>query len=261
MGCLGELLLFLCLFHAIRWLWRTLVAPLLGVETASTSSHARRTKASHAYIALLMPLLAKIAKSDGRVSEAEISGVERIFVRLKLTADERRFAQEAFLAAKDSTTTFDAYAVAFAQRFHDFEVRLITLQFMIQVANADATVTAAERDLLLRAAQLFNIPPFLIAQLFAGIGGGAGYGYSSSSSGRERYRASTRPTTSRSDDLQLLGLNAGATDDEIKRAYRQKVKELHPDRLHAQGLPESMIQQATERMAAINAAYERLKKR
>ena len=56
----------------------------------------------------------------------------------------------------------------------------------------------------------------------------------------------------------MLGLGPGASDDDIRRAYRRKVKELHPDRLQAQGLPEAMLKQATARMAAINAAYSRL---
>ena len=71
----------------------------------------------------------------------------------------------------------------------------------------------------------------------------------------------TQSAPSRAQDLALLGLPATATDDDIKRAYRRKVKELHPDRLQAQGLPEAMLRQASERMAAINAAYARLIKR
>jgi DnaJ like chaperone protein len=60
--------------------------------------------------------------------------------------------------------------------------------------------------------------------------------------------------------LALLGLSSNASQETIKKAYRQKVKELHPDRLQAQGLPEAMLQEATNRMAAINAAYDRLTK-
>ena len=55
------------------------------------------------------------------------------------------------------------------------------------------------------------------------------------------------------DPYSVLGLDASATDDELKRAYRAKVRAYHPDtqgtflRAHAQ-----------EVLKVINAAYERI---
>jgi len=62
-----------------------------------------------------------------------------------------------------------------------------------------------------------------------------------------------------SDPYELLGIPTNATGDAIREAYRQRCRENHPDRLQALGLPKEYIDLATQRMAAINAAYDQLR--
>jgi DnaJ-domain-containing protein 1 len=62
-----------------------------------------------------------------------------------------------------------------------------------------------------------------------------------------------------SDPYELLGIPTNATGDTIREAYRQRCRENHPDRLQALGLPKEYIDLATQRMAAINAAYDQLR--
>lgn len=264
MGCLWNLLVFLWLFWLVRTAWRQLILPLFGASPPprpQPNSETNGPRAARArYLSLLMPLLAKIAKADGRVSEREISGVERIFRELNLSDNERRQAQRLFSESKDSLFQFEDAAHAFARGCTDFELRVLTFQFMARVACADGTPPLRARQMLVRAAQVFGLPRALAERILLNLSGQRFWDSAQNGANDYRQTPPRRPMPSRSEDLALLGLGHDASAEDIKRAYRQKVKALHPDRLQAQGLPESMLRQATERMAAINAAYDRLTK-
>jgi len=57
------------------------------------------------------------------------------------------------------------------------------------------------------------------------------------------------------DALEILGLRASATKDEIASAYRKLVKLYHPDRLRGLGVSPKKIEFAAERLSEINSAY------
>ena len=61
------------------------------------------------------------------------------------------------------------------------------------------------------------------------------------------------------DAYAALGVSPEASEAEIRRAYRKMMRENHPDRFAAQGLPESMREIAEERARKINAAYDLIK--
>jgi DnaJ like chaperone protein len=60
------------------------------------------------------------------------------------------------------------------------------------------------------------------------------------------------------DPYLILGLDRSAQADEIKRRYRELVRAYHPDRHIAAGVPEEMIEIATERLQKVNEAYDRI---
>jgi DnaJ like chaperone protein len=51
------------------------------------------------------------------------------------------------------------------------------------------------------------------------------------------------------------------TDDELVKAYRRQLSRHHPDKLKANGLPESMIEHAKQRTQQIIEAYELIRER
>lgn len=58
----------------------------------------------------------------------------------------------------------------------------------------------------------------------------------------------------------ILGIAEGAADDEVKRAYHSRVREVHPDKWSGAGLPEEAIAAVNKRMARVNDAYHRILK-
>jgi DnaJ-domain-containing protein 1 len=84
---------------------------------------------------------------------------------------------------------------------------------------------------------------------------------SSRQSGSERRRsAQSRTTDPLAEAYATLGCAPTASDDEIKKAYREKAKKLHPDEMMAQGLPPELVEKANDEMARVNAAYDLIRK-
>jgi len=59
---------------------------------------------------------------------------------------------------------------------------------------------------------------------------------------------------------RVLGVEAEATDAEVKKAYRKLMSQHHPDKLVSKGLPEEMVTMAKEKSQEIQAAYEQVRR-
>jgi DnaJ like chaperone protein len=72
-------------------------------------------------------------------------------------------------------------------------------------------------------------------------------------------RVRSRHTGPAADDpWAVLGVVAGADALTLRRAYHALVKQYHPDRHLAEGVPAEFIRVSETRMAVINAAYARV---
>ena len=193
-------------------------------------------------------MLAKLAKADGRVTADEIESVEAAFAQLRFTDEARCVAIGVFRKAKDDPYTIYEYAREFAKVVQAVEVRELMYELLWDVACADGRLTEEELNILKAITSDLNIR----AQWFEVM--------ASERYQRARQSAAKMP---RKDELAeayaVLGVAATATDEEVKKAYRAKAKQYHPDVLRANGLPEGMIEKATALMAKVNAAWAKIK--
>ena len=59
---------------------------------------------------------------------------------------------------------------------------------------------------------------------------------------------------------RVLGVSSEISNDELKAAYRRLMIENHPDKAIARGMPEEFIKIATDKIAAINEAYDEIRR-
>jgi len=62
------------------------------------------------------------------------------------------------------------------------------------------------------------------------------------------------------DPYQVLGVSRQAANDDIRAAWKQLMRDNHPDSLAARGVPPEFVQAATSKVARINAAWDRVKR-
>ena len=62
------------------------------------------------------------------------------------------------------------------------------------------------------------------------------------------------------DPFTILGASPDMPYDDIRKIWRQLVRDTHPDAMIARGLPEEAVKLAEKRMVAINKAWEDIQK-
>lgn len=178
-------------------------------------------------------LSAKMAKADGTVSREEVDVFKRAF---QVPDSEVKNVGRIFDQAKQDSAGFEPYARQLAGLFRaEPAVLEQLLDILFHIALADHVMHEKERAFLEEVAQIFGFSKHEFDAI------------------RERYMGPDE-----SDPYVILGVERTAVKAEIKSSYRTLIKEHHPDRLMAQGMPEEFIKVATEKLAIINLAYDQI---
>jgi len=234
-----------------------LVGGLIGFVIDSLRHSVRRRPAppADAFIGPLFALLGAVAKADGRVSEAEIAIAERMMAQMNLGGEARRAAIAAFNAGKQPA--FDVRQAIESlrewvglRRDHAFPV----LDVAIETVLAEGPPSPAKMAILHQLAAALRVSDMELLALLAMKGyvwGGAG------AQTRDDGYVPPRRSAQGPDPYAVLGIERGADERTVKRAYRKLISAHHPDRLG--DLPEDLRRRAEARASEINAAYERIK--
>ena len=188
-----------------------------------------------AFTIAVIVLGAKMAKADGKVTRDEVSAFKEVF---RIPPDELKNVGRLFNRARNDAAGFEPYARQIGRMFKAHPAVLVELlDGLFHIARADGAVTEDELAYLEQVAKIFGLDAREWDRVRAGNMG-----------------------PDASDPYVILGVPRESSDDEIKAAYRKLVRENHPDRLVAQGMPQEFVDLANERLATINAAYDRLQK-
>ncbi len=210
--------------------------------------------------------LAKLAKADGHITQEEIASAEQAFTRLGISGEKRDFCIGVFRAAKDDEHTIYEYADAFADAQPDDEIRIVFYDLLWDLAAADGHLDREEKTMLRFLPRHLRISSTLFYAQYArrvnesgDYSGRQSRSNGQSGSGRRRSQP-PRAGDPLADAYATLGCPPTASDDDLKKAYREKAKKLHPDEMMAQGLPPELVQKANDEMARVNAAYDLIRK-
>lgn len=216
-------------------IWEKISALLAdGVETLSNWLRSGEPEEQVAFTIGVIALGAKMAKADGVVSQAEIAAFKQVFT---VRDEELSNVARVFNLAKQDVAGYDAYARRLARLFTNKpEVLETVLDGLFHISKADNVVHPAELEYLHSVAEIFGMSEECFARIKA-----------------RHFVGDLNP-------YMVLGIGPDASNSEIKDWYRKLVREIHPDRLVAKGMPEEAVELAGKSLATINAAYDEITK-
>lgn len=209
-----------------------------------SASYDSREVTQTAFFTATFSVMGYIAKADGYVSEQEISHAKRIMQHMSLDAEQRQLAIDLFRHGKTEDFPLhdvlgEFYRVCRRQK----NLRRMFLMIQIEAALSDGRLDKAEHAALYDIAAAIGFSQ----QEFEGL-------FETHDGGLQADRVH-----SLEEDYKILGISSSADESELKRAYRRLMSQYHPDKLVAKGLPDEMLDMATEKTKQIRGAYDRIR--
>ena len=202
-------------------------------------------KARVLYLAYFFSCAAKVAKADGRISAEEIAVTESLMQRMGLDEKTAEFAKNVFRKAKRSRRSIDedfkevgkmiGYEPTVAQSF-------LGGLFEIVRSNGEK-LNEIQVRFLLRGEERLKLQPGTLRSWIRG-------GYA------PPLHDPSVDTLSLEEAYHALGLSRDCSDAELKKTYRTKASDFHPDKLRSKNLPDEFVAFANDQLAKINQAHQ-----
>jgi DnaJ like chaperone protein len=205
-----------------------------GESLSSVFDRARKPPEKRVAFAIaVIALGAKMAKADGRVTRDEVAAFREVF---RIAPEEEANAARVFNLARQDVTGYRDYARKIGRMFDsDSAVLTDLMEGLFHVAAADGAYHPDEDGFLRDVAEDFGLDEACFRRL------------------RARFVPGATP-----DPYAVLGVDPDASLEEIRAVWRRTVRETHPDRMIARGVPEEAIKLAEARLIAANRAWEEI---
>jgi len=206
------------------------------IENFSTKNKFKKSRvnniSSQEFELNLLALASLVIKADGKVTKQELDYVRSYFV----SAYGKERANATFKIFNDNIKNLGISPVKISMLFNsalNYESRLQVIHFLFGIAKADGNVSVSEINKLLEFSNLLRLSHAdfqSIKAMFINEVGGA---------------------------YKILEIEKSATDNQVKKAYRDLAKKHHPDKV--QHLGDAYVKAAQEKFQKIQKAYERIK--
>ena len=181
----------------------------------------------------VIALGAKMAKADGLVTRDEVTAFRQVF---HIPTSETQNAARVFDLARKDVAGYDIYAARICDMFGAGHQALVDLlEGLFYIAVADGRYHPNENVFLEDVARIFGVQ----SRDFVNM--------------RARFVPDEIP-----DPYCILGIEPSADAEIVRQAWRALVREYHPDRMIARGVPEEAMKLAEKRLIQANWAYEEI---
>ena len=204
----------------------------------------------------LVSLLAKVAKSDGRVSELEARLITQVLDDLSQkvsgVSGVREYLKEVYNSQKENVENAYETARNYKRAFNlNYDTCVARLTFFLNLAYIDGEFNKSEQDVIRNIAYGFGIDKETLDEII----------YKFDSFYGSRFGADHDEMSQENDAFEVLGLSKNASLDEVKARYKELVRQYHPDILMGRGESKEVIERSTKKLQEINEAYGRLKEK
>ena len=190
------------------------------------------TEAKRDFNVTLLVLSAAVMKADGTVKKSELDYVKRFFLQ---NFGQERAENYIKMLREILEQEYNLYEVSQqVGRYMDYSSRLQLLHYLFGIANADGLISPEELNVVNTISDYMGITNSDFQSIKAMF---------------------IRETDSA---YKILGIDPSASDEEVKRAYREMAKKNHPDLVSSLG--DEVREAAEKKFQEINAAYETIKK-
>ena len=222
----------------------------------NVQSSNRKKQANVDEAKFLVSLLAKVAKSDGRVSELEARLITQVLDDLSQKVSDisgvREYLKEVYNSQKENVDNAYETARNYKRAFNlNYDTCVARLTFFLNLAYIDGEFNKSEQDVIRNIAYGFGIDKETLDEIIFKFD--SFYG--------SRFGADHDEMSQENDAFEVLGLSKNASLDEVKARYKELVRQYHPDILMGRGESKEVIERSTKKLQEINEAYGRLKEK
>lgn len=209
-------------------------------------------KGKNPVVSSIMALSAIVAKSDGNVTEKEISTIKQFLTaNFGVARESLNDYSGAFNYGKAHPEEYKEFTKTIATYFRRKDQIVALAYLFVSIAVSDDEISQAEDNNIKKILLEFGISDYEYASIKNSfINGGQSYGRRSS--GQSEVDRAKKA-------YESLGIPESSDMGEIKSAYRKLMKEFHPDKIAAKGMPPEYEEFAKKKSVEINDAYEYLK--